>query len=223
MPAPALDDRLAARGTRDRHKAQRLRLRRDPRFARIRPWLRGFARFGPIAPAVACGQKAYRIRLFRISSKRVARRAFCNARLQNAAHGENAIWHNTFSRGPDMHAPCAMHRNATTASQNCSRAIRPTREAMEHGLRARRRDREHGPEIASTTSVGRSGERAVDVDESRPRGTPVRTAFKAVEDTLRPTRFFYAVRSMPAQHGLRSRDRQRHCRREAVIASAARC
>jgi hypothetical protein len=44
-------------------------------------------------------EKAYKQRVFRISPKSVARRAFCNPRLQKAAHVENTIWCNVFRYG----------------------------------------------------------------------------------------------------------------------------
>jgi len=64
MAAPRLNDCFTARGARDRHEAQRLRLRRSPRFARIRPRLRGLARRqlqrGSLAP-----QDSRRVRIAR--------------------------------------------------------------------------------------------------------------------------------------------------------------
>jgi hypothetical protein len=66
-------------------------------------------------------QKAYKQRVFPVTRSTLARRTFCDTRLQKAVHVEKAIWHNAFSRGLDMHAPCAMHRNAERPSKSRNR------------------------------------------------------------------------------------------------------
>jgi hypothetical protein len=44
--------------------------------------------------------------------------------LQKLVNIEKAIWNNAFSRGPDMHVPCAMHRALRLAPLPSSSAMR---------------------------------------------------------------------------------------------------